>query len=131
MGNPVRLEGDLDIVPPLSWSDLKKNPGYRPQCRDDQMRIDYDEHTTDTEQGELISRIGVGVGYASRVTYGLEHSRIHRDLEDILKALPKGTELQGYFECWDEEGDHWRIAVQEGEIVDIHPKLVWPDWMDA
>lgn len=130
MGNPIRLEGDLDIIPPLPWTELKKNPGYRPDGRDNQMRIEYDEETVDTPDGELTRRTGTGIGYPASVTHGLSYSQIHGDLEKIIKALPKGTAVSGWFDCTDEQGESWRIAVVEGnEIIDVHPEITWPEWM--
>lgn len=130
MGNPITLEGDLDIIPPLPWPDLKKNPGYRPDGHSNKMRIEYDEETVDTPDGELVRRTGIGIGYANRHTTSLSYAQIYRDLQEIIDALPKGTTVSGWFECRAEDGDHWRIAVVEGNtITDVHPEIVWPEWM--
>jgi hypothetical protein len=129
MGNSVTVQGELDIVPPLTWNDLKKNPGYRPDAKYHDMRILFDEETVDTDKGELVCRTGLEVGYGGSSTGDLRYSMIEKQLTEIVGALPKGTELKGWLDCRDEQGDVWRFAVRDGKVVEVKPELVWPEWM--
>jgi hypothetical protein len=128
MGYNARVEGELEIVPPLSWPELKANPMYKEKPGYYDIRIDVDEEKVDTPDGELIKRTGITVSYGGTV-HDLRAYSIEDDLEKVRKTLPKGTELKGWLDCLGEDGAVWRVAVYDGCVVRVEPKIVWPEWM--
>jgi hypothetical protein len=128
MGYSARVDGELEIVPPLPWKYLKDNPYYLTDPKYYDMRIEVDEEKVDTPEGELVRRKGISVGYGSTVT-DIRAYVVMNDVAEVLKHLPEGTTLKGWLDCIGEDGAIWRIAVQDGRAVKVEPEIVWPEWI--
>jgi hypothetical protein len=128
MSYNARVDGELEITPPLTWPDLKGNPFHKEKPGYYDIRIDVEETKVDTAEGELVKRVGVSLSYGGAVTDIRAYS-VEKDVAEALRYLPKGTTLRGWLDCLGEDGAVWRITVQDGQVVKVDPELVWPEWM--
>lgn len=128
MGYNVRVDGELDIQPHLTWADLQNNPFYVKEPGYQALRIEYSEETVNVPEGKLIKRTGIAFSYGGALSE-MRAYRIEEDLKRALKSLPKGTTLTGWMDCLGEDGEVWRYAVKDGEVVEVKPQIVWPEWM--
>jgi hypothetical protein len=49
-------------------------------------------------------------------------------IQQVVSQWGEGHTFTGRIECVDpHEGDRWRLQVQEGRVVEVKPRVVWPD----
>jgi hypothetical protein len=128
MGYTTRVRGELAIVPPLPYAELKKNKWYYADSRPNfyELRINTVTEVTETDEGRSEKITGVSFSYAE----GAEPFKAYyteRNVQDMADSLPEGTRLTGYLEMMGEDGQQSRIVVRDGIAETVVPKIVWPD----
>ncbi|TKK84594.1 hypothetical protein FDA94_28610 [Herbidospora galbida] len=129
MGYYTRHTGEISIVPPLAWSEIKDSPfvclpGQRGYGRD--LKIVLDETTEETSDGTLIRRRGIAI--APVTTEPMKGYRIVEELQSLLNCHAEGQRFIGFIEAEGEDpGDLWRLMVKDGQAVQIKPRIIWPD----
>lgn len=126
MGYSSRLDGRIEITPPLKWSELR---GSKFLASNDQfstlLRVKVHETTVDTDDGALIRRAGVAVCPRSAVAvkaYGLED-----ELREMAKAWP-GHEFTGaIIREGEDRGDIERYRIINSQVVTEKARLTWQD----
>lgn len=119
MGYYTRFEGEISIVPPLTWAEIKKGPGIQ------DLRLRTVEDVEETDEGR-VTRVT-----ADAVIPLMEDSYKGYSIVEELQALAdahKSHRFTGYISAEGEDaGDLWRLAVKNGKAVKIKPRIVWPD----
>lgn len=129
MGYRTRVTGELDIVPPLTYPELKNNRWYYDggEANYYELRINTIETPVDTPEGPLLKIVGVSASYGQDAEPFKAYS-MESNLQDLADSLPKGTKLTGYLERMGEDGQQSRVYVRDGKVETVVPKIVWPDW---
>lgn len=127
MGYITRFDGELTIVPPLTWAEVKDS-NFEPD-RVESIRLDVklriSEVEVDTDEGVMIRRAGV----ALIPTYE-DDMRGYDIVEHVQRFLDEhpGHDLTGRLDCEGEDaGDLWRLEVHDRRAVKVKPRILWPD----
>ena len=119
MGYYTRFEGEISIVPPLTWAEIKKGPGLQ------DLRLRTVEDVEETAEGHVTRVTADAVVPITEDSY--KGYSIREELQALAKAH-KSHQFTGYISAEGEDaGDLWRLAVKDGKAVQIRPRIVWPD----
>lgn len=122
MGYQTTISGEIRIEPPLTWPEIKSNPAYQGTTA---VRLDIDEQSIDTPEGELISRSASSLSAAFEGPY--KAYGLLSQVQAAVEAAP-GHTFTGHLECSGEDRDDlWRLVVRNGTAVKVEPTIVWPD----
>jgi hypothetical protein len=126
MGYVTDFTGEITIIPPLSWDEIRDSP-WRPdaaQSQDEDLMFRIAEHAISTIEGSAAIRKAVAV--ASTWEEEARGYHIVECLQRIADAYPD-RQFVGHISAEGEEaGDMWRLAVVNGRAVKIKPTIVWP-----
>lgn len=117
MSDRSHFDGEITIIPPLTWNKCRTTPG----TDDAQVRIH--EETTDSVLGQTRVLTGVAI-VAKDFAYG---PQLPGAIQAIIDAHPK-HEFSGCIEEWVELGYRElprRYVVQDRRVVVV--QAVWPD----
>lgn len=129
MSYTTRIEGQLDINPPLPWKQIKDSPLLPANNKDagySDCLFQVVEESVTTDDGELTRRSADALvpNYYIADTSGRS---LIAEIQAVVDANP-GHEFTGMFECSGERnGDLWRAVVRDGRAVKIEARIVWPD----
>jgi Family of unknown function (DUF6205) len=128
MSNPTRIEGRIEITPPLNWAQIKDSPYLNANARNGRsypdVLFDVIETTVHTDAGELTRREAVAIV----PTEGETSARtLLDDVQAIIDASP-GHEFTGRFQCEGEQNDDiWRVVIRDRKSVRVDAQITWPD----
>lgn len=125
MGYYTRFSGEVRIVPPLTWAEVKDSPWLSPEEGDLMLRLDVEEEPgTDGSAVTRTRRTAGAIVPIREDAYRGYHADDH--LQEIVEAFP-GHEFTGHISAEGEEaGDLWRLAVRDGKAVRDEPRILWP-----
>lgn len=128
MGYYTRVNGEINIEPPLTWAEIKSNPllpeteGGRSEY---DVRLRIDEETVDTDEGQMIRKTCSALVPTWDDSFKAYHLVKH--VQQMIDAFP-GHTFTGRLDCEGEEtGDLWRVIIRDGRAVKVTPRIVWPD----
>jgi Family of unknown function (DUF6205) len=124
MGYKANFTGEIAITPPLTWARIRQPFGDR-ILQD--LRIRQDEDVRDSDEGQV--KVITGVAVEPTSSYGSGYGMVD-DLQALVDVHGSGHQFTGHIEATSEEGDKWRLAVRDGQAVQVHPRIVWPDEED-
>lgn len=59
-------------------------------------------------------------------TYTAYHAVAH--IQEVMDRWGEGRTFVGRFDCSDPNtGELWRLQVQDGRVVEVKPRIAWPD----
>jgi hypothetical protein len=124
MSNPTSVSGVITITPPLTWPEFKNSPLYQARYDVSEVKLDVEEATVETLDGQAISRTATGL-----VSSTEERFTPHNLIEHVQAAIDAFPDRQfgGRLDCDSEDGGPWRVEVHDGQAVMVEPKLMWPD----
>lgn len=123
MGYYTRFDGEISIVPPLTWAEIKRGPGLQ------DIRLRTIEDTQETDEGRITRVTADAVIPLMEDSY--KGYSIVEELQALVDAHGKRHAFTGYISAEGEEaGDLWRLAVKDGRAVKVEPRIVWPEGMD-
>lgn len=125
MGYYSRMDGRIDIDPPLPWMLFKDSPARRGNPRfDSDVALVVEVEAIETEDGVLTKQRAVAVepttGDSIKHYYPVEH------LQAVVELAP-GRRFTGHLEAVGEDGEHWRVKVIDGVAREIRPVMAWPE----
>jgi hypothetical protein len=135
MGYTSKVSGNIEIKPVVPHKDvlklieagLAKRPDEKYYSGISDVFVDYYKNREDTDDGVLIKYEAWNIEPASEDRY--KAYSIVEDLQKIVDLL--GTEKYrylGFFEIRGEDDDDlWRLKVKDGKVMEIKPKIVWPE----
>ena len=129
MGYHSHLEGEITINPPIPWSEVRDGDFVSASDREEWKRLVWlrlDEETVQTDEGTLTRKQAVAI----RVTTAgeLRAGTLRPEVQEIVARHGKGRTFDGYILVRGEESpDIWRVAVENGEAVEVYPRIIWPD----
>lgn len=122
MGYNTRVSGSIAIRPPISAAELRAHPEFTSE--DASAHIETAQEIMLTDDGELTRISGVAI-----VPWGEDRFKAYdlvETVQAIVSAFPDRT-YTGRFDCaGEDDGDLWRLKVQDGRAVEIRPRIVWP-----
>lgn len=119
MGYYTRFEGEIAIVPPPTWAEIKKGPGLQ------DLRLRTVEDVEETDEGRITRVTANAVIPLTDDEY--KGYSVVEELQALV-AAHKSHEFTGYISAEGEDaGDLWRLAVKDRRAVKITPRIVWPD----
>lgn len=120
MGYCTTVSGEIKISPPLTNREIAGSP-FVGQGRD--VRLVIEEVTTETDDGTLTRRTATALKASLEEPYTAYHLMEH--ITEAMTTWP-GHEFSGHLECAGEEpGDLWRVAVRDGRVERVHPRIIW------
>lgn len=120
MGYYTRFSGEIAILPPLTWTEIKNGP----DLQDLHLRIDED--VEETSVGRIIRVMADAVVPVQEDSY--KGYGIVEELQALVNAHKSLHHFVGYISAEGEDaGDLWRLAVKDGKAVKVKPRIVWPD----
>ena len=134
MGYSNHFSGRIEIVPPLTWGELREagldrfgltnQTPYRSRYGHD-VAIVVESVSEDTEQGRLTVNRGVAIEPHDD---GYSGYRIEEHVQDIVDAFPGHDFSTGRIDAVGEKGDHWRIKVMpDRRVATFYAELKWPE----
>lgn len=132
MGYVTRVHGEFQILPDLTWSEIRKSPfgeSTRPSrwmAYGFDLDLVVDEESKETDEGVLIYRSS-----RSLVMQEIDEYRERNLVDQIQKIIDMfpGHLFLGYLEGEGEESaDIWRIVVRDGTAVRVKPEIIWPEY---
>lgn len=121
MGYEARFTGEIGIDPPLTWAELDGDDSPVHTLRD--LRVSTHEEVTSTATARMsvITGRAVTAAFGTFAGYGMKE-----ELQSLVDAFGAGR-FTGHIEAVGEEGDRWRLAVRDGEAVQVYPQITWPE----
>lgn len=129
MGYRTHVTGELNITPPLVWSEIRDTP-FNASSLDSydglmEVKLRIQEVRVETDEGSLIRKTASTLIGAFEEGYKAYHLVDH--VQMAVDAFP-GHTWTGRFDCEGEEnGDLWRVVIRDGRAVKVTPRIVWPD----
>jgi hypothetical protein len=126
MGTYTRVDGEIRIEPPLTWSEFKDSPFNTDSdnvnlC----VRLDVAEEVVETDDGTLTRKTARAVIPIREDSY--KAYRLTEEVQQVIDSFPQHV-FTGRLECEGEQpGDLWRVVVRNRRAEEIRPKIVWPD----
>lgn len=121
MGYYTTFTGEITIVPPLTWAEIKRGPGL------EDLRLRTVEETTETDEGRVTRVTADAVVPITEDSY--KGYRIVEELQALVNAH-KAHRFVGYISAEGEDaGDMWRltVAAKDRKAVRVKPRIVWPE----
>jgi hypothetical protein len=126
MGYLSRLEGEIQIQPPLRWSEIKDSK-FRPDFdRDRSIRYRIDEQRIEDDDGERVTRYAIAIEDAWDGD-SVKHYGVDSDLQEIAAAHPDHVYTGQLIRYGEENGDVERYRIVSGRVVAEKAALTWPD----
>lgn len=129
MSYTTRIDGQIDINPPLPWKQIKDSPllpANNKQAGYSDCLFHVVEEAVDTDDGELMRRSADALvpNYYIDDTSG---RTLIAEIQSVVDANP-GHEFTGMFECDGERPDDlWRAVVRDGRAVKFDAQIFWPE----
>jgi len=127
MGYYSVVTGSIIFQPPIKWADIKTSkfvinePGVNYVIKD----VMLESFGVYTEDDDLIDTI-----MAASEDSGKFYS-IVEDLQELITELGPDRTYYGFLQIEGEghgDGpDIWRLKVKDGKVVEVRPKIVWPE----
>jgi hypothetical protein len=121
------VEGEIDIVPPLNYKELKERPEFsdlRPRSERYDAVVQTLRAERETDEGVLTSLAGAKIVPALEESYRAYNLVEH--VQKIIDAFPGHTFL-GHFDC-NTEGEYlWRVIIRDGKAMKVEPQIIWPE----
>jgi len=135
VGYRVTFDGEIAIVPPIPWGQIKDSPFLPDNAKHGDYRTSRDlmfriaEEPVDTPDGRLYRRSAVAL--VPTWEDDAREGRVVEHLQDALNSFPE-HEFQGRLDVRGEVSpDVWRLEVREvnGKRVatKVVPLIVWPN----
>lgn len=127
MGYVTKFQGEIAIVPPIPWGDIKDSPFLpeRARTNDRDLKFRIAEEAVDTAEGRLYRRSAVAL--VSTWDDEARGYNIVEHLQEAVDAFP-GHEFTGRLDCAGQEtGDLWRLEVHDRHAAQVRPRIVWPN----
>lgn len=128
MGYYSRLQGEITIDPPLTWSEVKDSPFLIGRSS---LRLQIEEQRTETHDGEQhVARWVVAIEdrYAGE---GVKHYAVADELASIAQTWPDRTYSGHLVRVGEGTGDVERYRIERGRVISEQAALVWPDGTSA
>lgn len=129
MGYTSYLSEEITIDPPIPWADLHDSPFIRTSDRREYERLVWlrmEEQDVETDEGTLTHKRAVAIRPSTADE--LRARGLVDEVQEIVNAHGRGRAFTGYILVTGEESpDIWRVAVEDGQAVEVRPKIVWPD----
>lgn len=125
MGYLTTLSGELQILPSLTWAEIRGSNflDFKTEDGSSVLKIDVLEVEIETKHGTLTQKTGVAVVPLKDSVRAYD---ILSDLEKIVKAFP-GHRFIGCIEGEGEnQGDAWRLYVRHGQVIEHTISTAWP-----
>lgn len=138
MGYYSRVSGAFFITPPITYAELK-NAGYDEITPDSKPRERYvnlhegwgelslivKSTTVDTPDGFLTTVTANEVAACEEL---MKAYHITASIERLISDFGETHQIAGSVYVYGEEdGDIWRIRINDNVVSEERPKLVWPD----
>lgn len=124
MSNPTSVSGRITITPPLTWPEFKTSPLYNASYNKSEVKLDVEEETVETLDGQAIRRTATGLVSSTEERFTPHYLVEH--VQAALDAFPDRV-FGGRLECDSEDGGPWRVEVHDGQAVMVEPRIMWPD----
>lgn len=125
MGYYSTVTGEIAIIPPLSWKEIKDSPLLPHDEQRQDAKLALEESTVDTEDGTLIRRNAPRIVPATDDSY--KAYDVVGAVQEIVNAFP-GHTYTGYLQGEGEENDDmWRVYVKDGKAIEVKPEITWPE----
>jgi len=128
MSYHTHFDGDIQIVPPLTWREIRNSPyfnestAYRRHCP---VTFETQSVVEDTTTGPLRRITAVGILINNDETRADD---VVKAFGEIAKTHGEAHRFVGSFEAGGEQaGDLWRIKIEGTEVTRVWPAIVWPD----
>jgi hypothetical protein len=128
MGYYSVVKGSIRFSPAVTWKQVKDsgfvvNKEHQNYVDKDVMLETYGPASDDDD---LIDTIYPQSEDSIKAYYITEH------LQELVDLLGSDKNFEGYLQIEGEGHDDgnpdiWRLKVKDGKVVEIHPKLVWPE----
>lgn len=131
-----RIVGSVTISPPIPWAEFRETEFHNHHGEhrelDRILWLDVEEERLEEDEGSLFRKLATGIRIG---TYG-EYSatNLRQELIQLIRTfrIAKATGEQRHFEGGflvegEQQGDVWRITVDDVEVNEQRAKLVWPD----
>lgn len=139
MGYYSTIKGNIEIKPVVPFSKLQeliemglaKGLEDKFYAGDSCVQVEYYSNSEVTDTGLLTTYEGWAIESASE-----DAMKVYSIIEDVQKIVDTlGTDVyrfQGFLEIEGEgdgsgEPDLWRIKVKDGRVIEVKPKIVWPE----
>lgn len=130
MSYETRMTGEIEIVPPLQWLDVRDSfflPENARRGGDKHIMFRINKREFETNEGTLIRNDAV----ALVPTHSNYAGNIVAHLQDVVDTFPDRT-FVGRIDGEGEgdgsgEPDVWRLKVVDRKAMMFRPKLVWPE----
>lgn len=125
----TRVTGEIEINPPLTWSEVKGSPFY--EAPDDYsyqkgVKLLVTEEDEETDGGTLTRKQA-----AALIPLMEDPYKAYTLLEDVREAVElygKAHTFTGHLSCKGEDsGDVWRVEIHDGKAVAVRSLLMWPE----
>lgn len=138
MGYRTRVEGEFQISPMLTWSEISASPfvqgkpgngGILYKAKGIDLELLVEEQEKPIDEGVAFIRT------ASRLVMPyIDEYKAYDLVEQVQKVVdmfPDHT-FSGELECEGEENtDIWRVEISGGRAVKVEPKIMWPKELAA
>lgn len=136
MSGDVRVTGFITIDPPLTWARARDSLWLTTKDDDDrnwsgpgnyrEVLLRVMDSARDTDTGIVIDRLVDQIVPAPGETNGYY---LTEQIQAIVDEIGPGHTFAGHLECtWrGAPMEVRRIAVRDGRVVELRPKVTWPD----
>lgn len=126
MGYYTSVRGAIQIVPPLTWAEIKESPFLSSPDSEYEVQLQVDSYEQETPEGTLIVRSAAEIVPYSDDSF--KAYNIVKHMQALIDRHGAGHTFVGRFDCEGEEtGDIWRLEIHDGRAVRITPTINWPD----
>lgn len=127
MGYNTRVTGRITIDPPIPWGVVSGSEFLPPHLgggeRNWGLRFVIREDTVDTDEGRSTKLSAVGVEAPKEP---FKAYSIQEELQSVVTEFGEGHQFEGFLHCeGDEQGDVWRLMVEDGQVVKVTSRVVW------
>lgn len=126
MGYSTRFTGEIRIDPPIPFEDIAGQGFSRVerhgQTKDVALKVVEEPIPDDPGAYRRLAVAIVGLDGAFSAYEALPHA------QEIVTRWGDGRTFSGRLDAkGDEAGDIWRLEIHDGRVVEVRPRIVWPD----
>jgi hypothetical protein len=125
MGYDINFSGEIRIDPPIPADEVLAAGFPQPGIYGDRdVAVRVEEVPVEGVAGAYRRLVVAIEPCMSQYTayQAVEH------IQEVVDRWGEGRTFPGHLSCSDpHEGGLWRLEVQDGRAVEVHPRIVWPD----
>lgn len=122
MGYYSRLSGEIQIDPPLRWSEIKDSR-FLPINADLVYRLTVECGEDDNGERTVVRAVAI----KPATDQAWKHDDIPALLAEIVAEHPDRRYAGHLIRIGEEQGDVERYRVQDGQVVSEQARIAWPD----